>query len=45
LEKSNVVIGNYARQIVLSEDYGFLSPLSFIANSVTYNRTSSADKW
>ena len=45
LEKSNVVIGNHARQIVLSDDYGFVSPLSFTANSVTYNRTSTADKW
>ena len=45
LEKSNVVIGNHARQVVLSDDYGFVSPLSFTANSVTYNRTSTADKW
>ena len=45
LENSNVVIGNHAKQIVLSDDYGFVSPLSFSADNVTYHRTSTTDKW
>jgi len=45
LEESNVVVGQHAKEIVLTDGYGFFSPLSFTAANVSYTRMPIKDRW
>ncbi len=45
LEGCNVVVGNYARHLRLTDGYGFMSPLNFTAGEATYSRQPQRHRW
>lgn len=45
LDDCNVIVGNRADHIVISDAYSFLSPLSFTAGEATYTRESVGRLW
>lgn len=45
LEEANVVRGSHSDDVRLHEGWGFMSPLKFSADVVTYQCQSSKDRW
>ena len=45
LQDANVVIGQQAQRITLTDGYNFLAPVSFTAAEISYTRKAEKDEW